>query len=99
MKSKNAKLEGLKGSWYVIDEYCSAGVTFYLWECEQHGEDVPAVLTDENLTVLDDCCFSGIQVALRDNGLLVNLPIDESEEEVAAGMDEQEDWQLSRDFE
>ena len=70
MKTEKVKLQGLRGTWYLIDEYRGTGVTFYLWESEQYGEDVPSVLTDDNLAVFDTCCFSGIYVALQDNGLL-----------------------------
>lgn len=71
MKTENMKLDGMKGIWCVIDEWHSIDGSFYLWESEQHGEDCPAVLTDQNLRVLDTECYSGIYVALQDNGLIL----------------------------
>ena len=70
MKNENVRFDGMKGSWCVIDEYHSIEGSFYLWENEQHGEDVPAVLTDDKLHVLDNECCSGIYTALQDNGLV-----------------------------
>ena len=72
MKTEHVKLQGLNGTWYFINAYHSSiEGSFYLWESEQHGEDVPAVLTDDKMRVLDTCCYSGIYSALQDNGLLV----------------------------
>jgi len=68
MKTENVKLKGLTGTWYLIDEYHDT-CTYYLFESEQHGEDWPAVLTDGNLTVIDDQCLEGLDQALIDNGL------------------------------
>ena len=71
MKTENMKLDGMKGTWCFINAYHSSiNGSFYLWESEQYGEDVPAVLTDDKMRVLDTECYSGIYVALKDNGLV-----------------------------
>lgn len=68
MKREHVKLQGMKGTWYVIDAHqVSGGTTFYLWESEQYGDGYPCVLTDDNLTIYDECCYSGIRDALMLN--------------------------------
>ena len=69
MKTKKMKLDGMKGTWYMIDSYTSVRGTYYLWESEQLGEDCPAVMTDEKLRIFDDCCCSGIYEAVQENRL------------------------------
>ena len=66
MKTENVKLQGLTGSWYVIDEYHD---TYYLWESEQYGEDWAHVLTDDKRNVIDSECWEGLDQALIDNCL------------------------------
>ena len=66
-ENENVRLQGLKGTWYIIDNYRD---TFYLWESEQYGEDWPHVLTDDKLTVLDSNCYEGLDQALIDNNLI-----------------------------
>jgi hypothetical protein len=70
MKKENVRLDGLSGTWYMIDSYTGADGTYYLWESEQYGEDCGAVLTDEHLMVIDYSCESGIVTALFDNGII-----------------------------
>ena len=70
IKTNNVKLDGMKGTWYFICAYHTVEGSFYLWESEQHGEDCPAVLTDDKMRVLDTCCYSGIYVALLEHGLI-----------------------------
>lgn len=98
MKTENVKLQGMRGTWYVIDSHrTESGTMFYLWENEQCGEDVPAVLTDNNLRVLDTDCYSGIYVALQDNGLFNDWE-DETELEDEMGVWELEDADLVNDW-
>lgn len=88
MKRVGVRLSGLKGTWYLIDEYHDGhGNTYYLWDSEERGEYIGDVLTDETLTVIDYCCESGMRTALFENGIL----IDETEQEDEAMMDEFED--------
>ncbi len=68
--NENTRLEGLRGTWYCIDERMASGTMFYLFESEQHGDEVPAVLTDDKLNVIDTVCYSGIYQALLDNILV-----------------------------
>ena len=71
MKTENVKLDGLRGTWYMIDSYTDAdGTQYHLWESEQMGDERSAVLTDERLMVIDYSCDSGISVALQDNGII-----------------------------
>jgi hypothetical protein len=70
MKKENVRIDGLRGTWYMFDSYTGADGTYYLWESEQYGDDVPAVLTDEHLMVIDYDCESGIVTALQDHGML-----------------------------
>jgi hypothetical protein len=70
MKKEDVRIDGLKGTWYMIDSYVGADCTYYLWESEQYGEDRGAVLTDEQLMVIDYSCDSGIRVALQDHGII-----------------------------
>ena len=71
MKTENVRLQGFRGTWYVIGKYQGTGTLYLLWESEQHGDERPAILTDQNLRVIDSCCYSGIYVALQDNGLII----------------------------
>jgi hypothetical protein len=70
MKTENVRLNGLNGTWYMIDSYADADGTYYLWESEQFGDEAFAVLTDEHLLVIDYLCESGILTALQDNGIV-----------------------------
>jgi hypothetical protein len=71
MKTENVRIDGLNGTWYMIDSYTDAdGNQYYLWENEQWGDECNAVLTDEHLMVIDYSCDSGIRVALQDNGII-----------------------------
>ena len=70
METEKVRIDGLKGTWYMFDSYTGADGTYYLWECEQYGEDYGAVLTDETLTVIDYDCESDIRIALFDNGII-----------------------------
>ena len=70
MKTESVRIDGLNGTWYMIDSYTGADGTYYLWESEQYGEDCNAVLTDEHLMVIDYSCESGIVAALQDQGML-----------------------------
>jgi hypothetical protein len=70
MKTENVRLNGLNGTWYMIDSYADADGTYYLWESEQYGDECNAVLTDEHWMVIDYSCDSGIVTALQDNGII-----------------------------
>lgn len=70
MKTENVRIDGLNGTWYLIDSYADADGTYYLWESEQFGDACNAVLTDEHMMVIDYSCDSGIRVALQDNGII-----------------------------
>ena len=71
METEKVRIDGLKGTWYMIDEYHDGhGDAYYLWESEQFGDECNAVLTDERLMVIDYSCDSGISVALQDNGII-----------------------------
>lgn len=59
-KRDNIKVDGHKGTWYVVDEAIVDGRAVYLLEHEQYGEDAACLIVDDNLTVLMDDVWNGI---------------------------------------
>ena len=51
MKKYNIKLEGIKGTYYVISENYYLGRKYYLLESERYGEDIGHIVTDRNFKV------------------------------------------------
>ena len=51
MNTNNIKLEGLKGTYYIISENYYLGKKYYLLESEQYGEDIGHIVTDNNFKV------------------------------------------------
>lgn len=43
-------VEGYRGTYYAIDELFTNVGKYFLLESEQHGEDVPALIVDEDYT-------------------------------------------------
>ena len=52
MKRDEIKIEGMKGTWYVIDEKLWNDEIVYLLESEQHGDEAPCIIANENLKVI-----------------------------------------------
>ena len=48
MKREGIKVEGHRGTWYVIDEVVYEGNTYYLLEHETYGEDADHIAIDAN---------------------------------------------------
>lgn len=53
------KVEGHKGTWYVVDETNHNDQQVYLLEHEKYGEDVACLIVDKDLNVLVDDVWNG----------------------------------------
>lgn len=57
MKRTGIKIEGYKGTWYIIDESVADIGNIYLLESEQWGEDVASLIVDKDYNIiLEDVC-------------------------------------------
>lgn len=54
------KVEGHRGTWYVIDGVSRGGNMYYLLESEQYGEDTDYIAIDENGRLKFDEITDGI---------------------------------------
>lgn len=54
IKSRNLKIDGYLGTWYVIDEKTHNGSKLYLLESELYGEDAAHLVVNENLDIIDE---------------------------------------------
>ena len=55
LKTEHVRLYGLSGTYYLkLVRFTMDGV-FYEWVSEQRGDERPAVLTNEHLTVIGYC--------------------------------------------
>lgn len=53
----NIRIDGYVGTWYEIDAENFDGVTLYLLESEQYGDEVCHLIVNEaNEVLLDDVC-------------------------------------------
>ena len=56
----NIKVEGYKGTWYVIDKNHLRDKKIYLLEHETYGEDA-CIIIDEDMNVILDDVYNGFQ--------------------------------------
>lgn len=59
MKKEGIKIEGHKGTWYIINESYYKGRKVFLLESEQYGEDAAALIVDKNLRIIQEGVFNG----------------------------------------
>ena len=52
-------LQRYPGVWYVIDTIVYNGKNVFLLEHEEHGDEVAAVIVDENCNMILDCAWNG----------------------------------------
>ena len=65
MKTKeNIRVEGYRGTWYVIDEAVRDGRRYYLLESEKWGDEAPNLLTDAEMNVIADDMYDNIEEQL-----------------------------------
>lgn len=63
MKKENLKIDGYRGTWYVIDECWFKGQYYYQLESEQDGDECPWIIVDKDFKIvksiygdnIDDC--------------------------------------------
>lgn len=60
MERAGIRIDGLKGSWYVIDETEWNGETVYLLENEQSGDDVACIIVNEKLKLIAVDVWNGL---------------------------------------
>lgn len=56
---ENISLKGHVGTWYVIDNFCYKGVSYYLLEHEQHGDLTSQKIVDDKLNIIVDDSYNG----------------------------------------
>lgn len=61
IKKEGLKVEGHKGTWYVIDEGYYKGKRVYLLEHEQYGEDAACLIVNKDLEILMDDVWNGLE--------------------------------------
>lgn len=59
MEKDNIRVEGHKGTWYVIDEHQVGDKTFYLLEHEKYGDMAANVIIDENGALIAEDVWDG----------------------------------------
>lgn len=59
MKKENIKLNNINGTWYVIDESWVNSIKVYLLESEQYGDEIPCIVVDENMNILQRNAYNG----------------------------------------
>lgn len=57
---ENIKIQGRKGTWYVIKDYDYYGKIFHLLEHEVYGEDTAHLWVDEEHKIVLDEVFNGL---------------------------------------
>jgi hypothetical protein len=74
MKKEGIKVNGHKGTWYVIDEITVSGNKYYLLEHETYGEDAACIcIREDGKLILEDIWNGIIEISefLQDNPTLV----------------------------
>ena len=63
MKKHNIKLEGYRGTWYVIGEtvynWKNELKKLYLLESELWGDEVPSIIIDKDYNIIMDSVYNG----------------------------------------
>lgn len=54
IESKNLKISGYVGTWYIIDKKTHNGSKLYLLESELYGEDASNLIVNENMEIIDE---------------------------------------------
>lgn len=54
MKKENLKIDGYRGTWYVIEEYLFNGEYYYELESEQDGDECPWIIVDKDFKIVKD---------------------------------------------
>lgn len=60
MTMEGIKVEGHRGTWYVIDEGYYNGEKVYLLEHEKHGEEVPSIIVNSDLKIIMEEVTDGL---------------------------------------
>ena len=58
-KREGIKVEGHRGTWYVIDEAIYNGKTYYLLEHEEYGDEAAGLIIDEDENLILDDVWNG----------------------------------------
>ncbi len=61
---ENIRVEGYRGTWYVIAETVTDGRKYYLLESEKWGDEAPNLLTDAEMNVIADDMYDNIEEQL-----------------------------------
>ena len=74
MKKENLKIEGYKGTWYVIDECWFKGQYYYQLESEQWGDETPWLIVDNEFKIVKnmfgdniDDCYDDMRTTLEES--------------------------------
>lgn len=59
MQKQGIKIEGHKGTWYVIGETTYKNRKVYLLENEVYGDESNALIVNEDLSILKDNVWNG----------------------------------------
>ena len=59
--SDKLKIEGHRGTWYVLDETLFDKHSVFLLEHEEFGEEAPSLIVDENGKILLEEVWDGFQ--------------------------------------
>lgn len=51
---ENLRIQGYKGTWYVIDECFYNGKKYYMLESEIWGDEVPALIVNSDMNIVID---------------------------------------------
>lgn len=65
MTTENIKINGYRGTWYVIDSTIRTGIKYYLLESEQYGDEVSALVINQFGNVISET-YDDIDTALTD---------------------------------
>jgi len=78
-KRDGIKIEGMKGSWYVIDESTWNDEVIYLLESEQHGDETACIIVNENLKLIAVDVWDGFSdlenIEDEDEEIFIEVPI------------------------
>jgi len=58
-QTEGIKIEGHRGTWYIIGTKEHNGRTLFLLESENYGDEAPALIVDSNYNVIMDEVWNG----------------------------------------
>ena len=74
MKKENLKIDGYRGTWYVIDEWWFKGQYYYQLESEQWGDECAWIIVDKDFNIVQnmfgdpiDDCYDDIRTTLEES--------------------------------